>query len=78
MERKERLPFEQWRNTEVAYHILVYETIYREGTFIDNQEGMEEDIENGLHALICNGERDKRGLRGVIPLSGYFDPTFRL
>ena len=78
MKRKERLPFEQWRNIELAYHILVYETTYKKGTFIDNQEGMEEDIENGLHMLIRNGERDERGLRGVIELSGYFDPYIQV
>ena len=78
MKRKENLPFERRRNIELAYHILVYEIIYKKGTFIDNQEGMEEDIENGLHALIRNGERDERGLRGVIPLSGYFDPYIQV
>ena len=78
MKRKEHLPFEQRRNIELAYHILTYETKYKEGTFINNQEGMEKDIENGLHALIRNGERDEKGLRGVIRLSGYFDPYIQV
>lgn len=78
MRRKEHLPFEQRRNIELAYHILTFEIIYEEGTFLNNRKEMEESIKTGLHNLIREDEQNPRGLRGVIDLSGYSDPYIQV